>query len=179
MDSSTKALLNRAGYGDKEAASELLKLHYKKIYSYLRRCCGNTHIAEDLTQETFSKVWSSLRTFRGRCSFYSWICKIAYHEYVNWIRVKDRYEYQYSAWWEDIQDTNPGPHILAVEKQQAEMLYNLVEQMMEKEKQVIHLHYYQGLSIRETAYVLDIATSTVKYRLRNAIKQLRREIKTL
>jgi len=48
-----------------------------------------------------------------------------------------------------------------------------VDQLDEDKKLVVHLHYYQGLSIRETAKVLDVATSTVKYRLREVFKILR------
>jgi DNA-directed RNA polymerase specialized sigma24 family protein len=40
----------------------------------------------------------------------------------------------------------------------------------------VHLHYYQGLSISQTAKVLDVATSTVKYRLREVFKILRAKI---
>jgi RNA polymerase sigma-70 factor (ECF subfamily) len=51
-----------------------------------------------------------------------------------------------------------------------------VDQLDEDKKQIVHLHYYQGLSIRETAKVLGIATSTVKYRLREVFKILRAKI---
>jgi RNA polymerase sigma factor (sigma-70 family) len=48
-----------------------------------------------------------------------------------------------------------------------------VDQLDEDKRHVVHLHYYQGLSLRETAKVLNIATSTVKYRLREVLKTLR------
>jgi RNA polymerase sigma factor (sigma-70 family) len=48
-----------------------------------------------------------------------------------------------------------------------------VGRLDEDKKHVVHLHYYQGLSIRETAKVLNVATSTVKYRLREVFKTLR------
>jgi RNA polymerase sigma-70 factor (ECF subfamily) len=55
-------------------------------------------------------------------------------------------------------------------------LYKAVDQLDEDKKHVVHLHYYQGLSIRETAKVLDVATSTVKYRLREVLRILRAKI---
>jgi RNA polymerase sigma factor (sigma-70 family) len=48
-----------------------------------------------------------------------------------------------------------------------------VDLLDEDKKHVVHLHYYQGLSIRETAKVLNVATSTVKYRLREVMKILK------
>ncbi len=47
----------------------------------------------------------------------------------------------------------------------------------EDKKQTVHLHYYQGLSLRETAKVLSVATSTVKYRLREVLKSLKVEVR--
>ena len=55
----------------------------------------------------------------------------------------------------------------------AQQLYEVVDRLDEDKKQAVHLHYYQGLSLRETAKVLDIATSTVKYRLREVMKILK------
>jgi RNA polymerase sigma-70 factor (ECF subfamily) len=67
----------------------------------------------------------------------------------------------------------PGPFENAVEREQAGQLYQWVDQLDEETRETMHLHYYQGLSINETAEALNIATSTVKYRLRAALDFLR------
>jgi RNA polymerase sigma factor (sigma-70 family) len=58
----------------------------------------------------------------------------------------------------------------------AKHLYKAVEQLDDGKKHVVHLHYYQGLSLRQTAKVLNISISTVKYRLREVIKTLREQL---
>ena len=73
-------------------------------------------------------------------------------------------------------DTNPGPLTNAAERQLAQQLYEAITKLDESKRYVVHLHYYQGLSIRETAKVLDIATSTVKSRLREVCKILRTKV---
>ena len=60
MDRRIKSLCKRACRADRSAACELLRMHYKDVYAYLRRLCINQADAEDLTQQTFLKVWSSL-----------------------------------------------------------------------------------------------------------------------
>jgi RNA polymerase sigma-70 factor (ECF subfamily) len=55
----------------------------------------------------------------------------------------------------------------------AKHLYETVDQLDEDKRNIVHLHYYQGLSIRETSKVLGVATSTVKYRLREVLRILR------
>lgn len=163
----------RAQSGDTAAASELLELFYTKIYTYLRRLCQTTADAEDLTQETFAKTWNDLPNFKARSTFNSWIHRIAYNTFVDWLRRNRSATYQPQFWWDSIEDKDPGPLNQLHQKLLTEKLYQAVEDLGEDKREIVHLRYYQRLSIKETAFVLDIATSTVKYRLRQAIKELK------
>ncbi|MEA3225469.1 MAG: RNA polymerase sigma factor [Planctomycetota bacterium] len=174
MDSQIKKLLKRARKADTHAASELLRIYYEDVYSYLRRLCGNQADAEDLTQQTFLKVWSSLDHFKGRSRFSTWLHRIAYNCYVDWRRRNTGGTLNLpDQWWLECVDDNPGPFSNLAERQLTQRLYEAVDQLEENKKQTVHLHYYQGLSLRETAKVLGVATSTVKYRLREVFKILR------
>lgn len=174
MDTRIKTLCRRAKKADKDAVCELLKIYYAEIYSYLRRLCGSRHDAEDLTQQTFLKAWSSLDGFAGRSKFSTWLYRIAHNTFIDWQRRNTGSTQSCSdQWWQECIDQNPGPFANLAERQLAQRLYEAVGRLDEDKKHVVHLHYYQGLSIRETAKVLDIATSTVKYRLREVFKALR------
>ena len=70
-------------------------------------------------------------------------------------------------------DTHPGPCANAADRQMAQRLYAAVDQLDDDQRHVVHLHYYQQLSLRQTAQVLDVATSTVKRRLREVLRILR------
>ena len=177
LENQIKSLCRRAKKADKNAASELLKIYYADIYAYLRRLCGNNgnnHDAEDLTQQTFLKVWSSLNGFAGRSKFSTWLYRIAHNAYIDWQRRSSRSIQPHTdQWWQGCIDQNPGPFANVAERQLAQRLYEAVDELDEDKKHVVHLHYYQGLSLRETAKVLDVATSTVKYRLREVMKILK------
>ncbi len=174
MDNQIKSLCRRAKKADKNAACELLKIYYPDIFAYLRRLCGSRHDAEDLTQQTFLKVWSSLDGFAGRSKFSTWLYRIAHNTYLDWLRKNAAgTQSRPDQWWQERIDKNHGPFINLVERQLAQRLYQAVDRLDEDRKHVVHLHYYQGLSIRQTAKVLNIATSTVKYRLREVFKILR------
>lgn len=177
MSTRIKTLCKRTKKADKDAACELLKIYYADIYSYLRRLCGSRDDAEDLTQQTFLKVWSSLDGFTGRSKFSTWLYKIAHNTFLDWLR-KDTAGVQsrMDQWWQDCIDQNPGPFANLAKTQLAQHLYEVVDQLDDDKKHIVHLHYYQGLSLRETAKVLNIATSTVKYRLREVFKILRVKI---
>ncbi len=166
-------LCAQAQSGDTAAASELIALFYERIFSYFRRQCGSNEDAEDLTQKTFCKVWRSLGSYQGRSSFSTWIHGVAYHVYVDWRRRKNISDQQTDEWWETCAADAPGPFENAAEKEMAHQLYAWVNELEEDVRCVIHLHYFQGLSLNETGEALNIATSTVKYRLRNALKFLK------
>ena len=174
MNSQVKKLLKRARKSDTNAASQLLTVYYEDIYSYLRRLCGSRADAEDLTQQTFLKVWSSLDRFKGRSRFSTWLHRIAYNCYIDWQR-RDPGNVQSNTdqWWRERTDRNPGPVEGLAQRQLSRQLYEAVDRLDEDKKQTVHLHYYQGLSLRETAKVLGVATSTVKYRLREVLRILR------
>jgi len=174
MEKRMKSLCRRAKRGDREAACEMLKICYPDVFAYLRRLCGSQNDAEDLTQQTFVKVWSSLESFAGRSKFSTWLHAIAHNIYIDWQRRGPSGVRNYpDPWWDECIDTNPGPSTDAADRQTAQRLYEAVDQLDEDQRHVVHLHYYQGLSIRETAKVLNVATSTVKYRLREVLRILR------
>ncbi len=174
MKTRIKTLCRRAKKADKDAACELLKIYYAEVYAYLRRLCGSRDDAEDLTQQTFLKAWSSLDGFAGRSKFSTWLYRIAHNTFIDWHRRNTGSTQSCpDQWWQECIDQNPGPFANLAERQLAQRMYEAVGRLDEDKKQVVHLHYYQGLSIRETAKVLDIATSTVKYRLREVFKALR------
>ena len=166
-------LCKLAQSGDTDAASQLLQLFYKKIYSYLRRLSGSNTDAMDLTQQTFVKVWQKLDGFKGHCTFNSWVHRIAYNTFVDWLRAKKASVPGQQAWWGSLEDTNPGPLKRLEQKQITEKLYKAVESLDKDKRATIHLRYYQQLSIKEAAFVLGVSSRVVKYRLKIALKELK------
>ncbi len=171
-------LCEQARQGDLAAASELIGLFYERIFIWLRRLSGQEADAEDLTQKAFCKAWESLGSYERRCSFSTWIHRIAYHTYVDWRRQQlGRLSYPSDAWWETCKSSAPSPFEDAMDRDVARLLYAAVEQLDEGIKPVIYLHYYDGLSLKETSEILEISTSTVKYRLREALRHLKSKLK--
>jgi RNA polymerase sigma-70 factor (ECF subfamily) len=173
MKDNVEQLCDRAREGDLASASELVSHFYQRIYAYFRRLCGSDDDAADLTQKTFSKGWQSLSSYRQTSTFSTWLHGIAHHVYADWRRKRSAGELQTDDWWNACPDESPTPYEDAAEKELARQLYQWVDQLDEEKKQAVHLHYYQNLSLSETADALGIATSTVKYRLREALEFLR------
>jgi RNA polymerase sigma-70 factor, ECF subfamily len=162
--------------GDRELCEGLLRLHYKPIYAYLRRLCGNTEEAQDLSQETFAKVWKALTVQRRSGNLRAWIYCIARNTWLDSRRKSGRMESRSDDWWESLPDPDNNERSAMEDREIVEILARKVKDLAKDRREAIILHYYQGLTLRETAEVLEVATSTVKYRLREAIKTLREQM---
>ena len=173
MSDASEILCERAQKGDVAAASDLVSLFYQRIFAYLRRLSGNDEDAADLTQKTFSRTWQSLPSYQRRSSFSTWLHGIAHHVYLDWRRKRNPGEAQTDEWWETLAGDSPTPFEDTSERELARQLYRWVDGLDDDKKQTVHLHYYQNLTLNETAEVLGVAVSTVKYRLREALDFLR------
>lgn len=173
MSDPAELLCERARAGDAAAASELVTAFYQRIFAYLRRLSGNDDDAADLTQKTFARTWQSLASYQKRSSFSTWLHGIAHHVYLDWRRKRTVGDAQTDEWWEAQSDDAPSPFDRTAERELARELYRWVDALDGDKKQTVHLHYYQNLTLKETAEVLGVAVSTVKYRLREALDFLR------
>jgi len=178
MEPDTNRVLEKARRGDTSAGSDLIELFYARVYAFLRRLSGNDADAADLTQRTFGRVWQSLQTFAGRSTVSSWIHGIAYHVYVDWRRTDHRAEPRSDEWWALRPDVAARPDELASQADLSFAIYASVDKLEPDLRDTIHLHYYQGLTIEETAEALGVATSTIKYRQRQALVQLQKKFAT-
>ncbi len=176
MSEPATELIEAACRGDESAATQLVELSYGRIYAFLRRLTANEADAADLTQRTFSRMWQALPTFAGRSSVASWIHGIAYHVYVDWRRTNRHVEARSNEWWANCPSTEVSPDQIVDRRDLQDRVYATVDELDAELRETVHLHYYQDLSLEETATALGVAASTVKYRLRSALAKLQRHL---
>jgi RNA polymerase sigma-70 factor (ECF subfamily) len=174
MQSDDAQLVESVCRGEYAAATELVERFYERIFAFLRRLCGSDADAADLTQRTFGRVWTALPQFEKRASFNSWIHSIAYRLFLDWYKSQGRLEVRSNEWWELHPAVEPGPDETLCRRDAATHLFTCVEILAKELRETVHLHYYQNLTLQETADAMGIATSTVKYRLRQALDHLKK-----
>lgn len=138
----------------------------------LRTCYMYLHdkaLAEDATQETFLKAYKALDSFRGESSEKTWLMRIA----MNTCRDMRR-----SAWFRYMDrsveiERLPQP-TRAFEFMEADELTQAILMLPAKHKEVVLLHFYQDMTMREIASVLDLSASTVQKRLKTACSKLKK-----
>jgi RNA polymerase sigma-70 factor, ECF subfamily len=173
MQDPAKPWIEAARAGDLEAASRLIDHFHEPVYAFLRRLSGSDHDAVELTQRTFCKVWAALAGFEGRSTASSWMHGIAYRTFADWVRAERRRQPMPDAWWASLPDEAEGPDRQSAAAHDRSAIYAEVDRLEPELRDTLHLHYYQGLSIEETAAALEVATSTVKHRVRRALDLIR------
>ena len=176
MKPDANQLVETAQRGDRAATVGLIELFYERIYAFLRRLADNDADAADLTQRTFGRVWQALPTFAGRSSVSSWMHGIAYHVYVDWRRADRHTEPRSNEWWAARPSPEALPDEIVAHADLAAAIYGSVDELEPDLRHPVQLHYYQDLTLQETADAMGVATSTVKYRLRQALAELQRKL---
>ena len=124
-------------------------------------------LAEDAVQETFLKAYKALGQFRGESSEKTWLFRIG----MNVCRDMRR------GRWVRYVDLRVTPDTLPIPAGEAEEDYEELAQAIvllpDKYKEVILLHYYQNMNVRETAQALGLAPSSVSNRLKKAHARLK------
>ena len=88
VDVSDLELVKRCQEGQAEAFDELVTRYRTRIFAMIYNMVHNVQDAWDLAQESFIKAWKSIKRFRGRSSFYTWMYRIAMNVTIDWLRKK-------------------------------------------------------------------------------------------
>jgi RNA polymerase sigma-70 factor (ECF subfamily) len=154
-----------------EAIAALLPRYRRKVfglaYSYLR----NRDAAEDVTQEVFIKIWRAFSSYDGRASLSTWIYTITRNASLSALRTQRSHaslsDPDRMAEVDSIGETSGAEaHV------DAASLLKMVDQLPEKQRQVVLLFYMQEQSHEEVASMLAMPTGTVKTLLHRARARL-------
>jgi RNA polymerase sigma-70 factor (ECF subfamily) len=162
-------LIERTGRGDAAAFEELYRRFARPVLAMARRQLGDYGRAEDATQETFAAVWRSARSYRrDRGNASAWLYAVARHAIID--RARQRTEPAAEAPDEPAPDADP--------EERAELswvtwrVHSALERLPERERVVLELAYWSGLSQTEIASYLDVPLGTVKTRTRAGLARL-------
>jgi RNA polymerase sigma-70 factor (ECF subfamily) len=167
-----KRLARRIEAGDHDACRELVRVHHAAVYRLLVRFCRHVATAEDLTQETFMTAWTRIGTFSGSASLGTWLHQIAYRKFLDWQRRPRLAGVEHNG--ADVRSgfrAEPLAEVMADE--QSARIERAVGGLGPDDREVIVLHYLQGLSLRQVSVVLDQPVGTVKWRVSQALGRLR------
>jgi RNA polymerase sigma-70 factor (ECF subfamily) len=179
-----KELVGLAKAGDTGAFGELMLRYQNKIYRLARRMTETDEDAEDVLQEAFIKAFKSLRGFRGRSKFSTWLYRIAVNLALMKLRRKKLDSVSLDepvttgegAVQRDIEDDALDPLERLIEMESLEILDEAISGLPPSYRAVFVLRHVEGLSTEETARILKITVPAVKSRLHRTRQTLREKL---
>jgi RNA polymerase sigma-70 factor (ECF subfamily) len=180
------ALIARCQRADVAAFNEIVARYKGKIYSYILRMTGNAEDAEDLTQEVFVKMYTSIHSFRAEASLSTWLFRIAGNLCVDAFRRKKIRPTALSLDAGLGEDENEGlevcdnelaPERLLHRKELAGRIEAAIASLPPKLRSAIVLHDVEGMSYEEISAVENIPLGTVKSRIFNGRVALRESLR--
>lgn len=162
-------LVQRAKAGDEAAFEELLILHTEQLYRTAYLYVGNREDALDVVQETSYKAYVGLKKLKEVEYFSTWLIRILIRTSYECIRKKKKISFVEE---ENVQVLNEADRNLSNSE-----LLKAVQQLRKKYRDVILLHYFQELTVKEVSQVLVIPEGTVKTYLFRGRKQLKKILK--
>ena len=151
---------------------DLIRAEQESLRRFLLALCsGDQQTADDIAQDALIRAYVASGSYLGLSKFNTWLFKIAYNCYIDHHR-KFRPETISTDSSQAQCVPSPDETDVAFEYQQ---LYQALDQLSEKEKASIVLHYFEDLSIKEISSILQIPIGTVKYHLsvgRNHLKKI-------
>lgn len=174
-------LVARTQAGEAAAFDELVVKYTPRLYGLVYNMTSNHEDTNDLLQDVFSKAYKSIRGFRGKSSFYTWIHSIAVNMTLNFLKKRGR---RFNLSLDDV-DTSIQNDKEFLELTQtsspvreadlSELQRRLNEAMMklsDEHRAVVTMFHIQGMPHAEISKILKVSEGTVRSRLFYANRQL-------
>ena len=183
-EKSDQKLLNCYLSGDRNAISQLIERHSRRVRDYIQMMVKDGDVADDIFQETFIKavrvIDEGRYTDNGR--FLSWILRIAHNQVIDHFRAQkqNRQLNEAEAGYDVLGTLRLAERTVEDEivcEQIASDVRRMVELLPDEQREVVMMRYYSGLSFKEIAEQTGVSINTALGRMRYALINLRKMIK--
>jgi RNA polymerase sigma-70 factor (ECF subfamily) len=183
VDVSELELVRRCQAGQAEAFDELVTRYRTRIFAMIYNMVHNEQDAWDLAQESFIKAWKSIKRFRGRSSFYTWMYRIVMNVTIDWLRKKQvkgaGVEFDDALQLREIDPASktvpkadPLPHERMERAEVRAKIDKAIAQLSPEHRAVILMKEIEEMQYHEIAETLGCSIGTVMSRLFYARKKL-------
>lgn len=166
---------------DQAAYVQLVDRWQKPILGLCARMTGDSHLGEDLKQETFARVFTKRKEYRPEAKFSTWLWRIALNLCYDELRKRHRRPEQSleendneNDWLSGFASEDLSPDVSLVAREEGEIVSQALQRLPEPLRTVLVLRYCEGLKLREVAEILDIPQTTASSRIAVALSAMTR-----
>lgn len=169
-------LMKRIQARDDDALEELYDLYKCLLLGVILSIVKKREEAEDILQEIFVKIWEKADSFdQERGNVYSWIVRLARNKAIDHIRSKQKKQSASTPKpFFSLEDDTYDPMETTMFSDRTELVKKALDEIPEKQHEVIKIAYYRGLTQSQIAGHLGIPLGTVKTRTRQGMMELKR-----
>lgn len=149
---------------------ELYELHFHKTYQYIRYMVSNAQLAEDLTQDTFLRIYKSHT--ENVANFQTYIRQVARNLVYDYYRKKALIQWLPFKSAPEQQEFIYVPHEWLVQEEARKQLYEALQQLKPVQREVIIYRKIEELSIQETCDIMGLTAMKIANTQRSAMKAL-------
>ena len=174
-------LISKVLSGDDEAFTALVRKHQKSVHALAWRKIGDFHIAEEITQDVFLRVYKHLPKLKDPKQFFGWLYVTTDRLCNTWLRKnKSPTESLEDVPMADIEKTFYEHYVSAEQEKNAqghrsELVRKLLEKLPESERTVMTLYYLGEMTAKEIGKFLGVSVNTVTSRLQRARERLQQD----
>lgn len=144
------------------------------VYTLALRIVKNEEDAEEVSQDTFIKVYQSIGGFKGDSKLSTWLYRVAYHKSLDYVKKNKRKPQTTQLEWEQLSNIQMAEsawdHMETMERK--EIIQKALGRLQGEDGVILSLFYFESLSLKEISEVLNITINTVKVRLHRSRKRL-------
>jgi RNA polymerase sigma-70 factor, ECF subfamily len=161
----------------------LTQRHLGALYNFVFKYIHTIAETEDVTQETFLKIWKNIHKFDNRFKFKTWAYTIAKNTALDALKKKGLIpfsamnEEEEKTLFNSLTDKNPLPEEVLGQIEDMEIISRAIEQIPEDYQKIIKMYYFEGLNLRQASEKMKKSINTVKTRHRRALMYLKKLIK--
>jgi RNA polymerase sigma-70 factor (ECF subfamily) len=184
VELSDAELVRRCMDRDAAAVRVLTQRYNQRLYRVVRSILGDAAEAEDAVQDVYLKAFGAFERFRGESGIGTWLTRIAINEALGRVRRRK----PTVAWEADAEpalqphtlyrspSASPDPEITMAQQELQSLVERSIDALPEPYRLVFVARFVEGMSVEETADLLEIRPETVKTRAHRARRRLRLDL---
>lgn len=167
----------------RDAFDQLYDRHARLVYSFAKRVCGEEALAREVVQLVFTRLWITKAEFdAGKGSFTSWLITVTRHIAIDVLRKERRHRgaVPIEEFTERPAESGSNdPETVLIHNSRHSEIATAARSLSVTQQRVIELLYWKGYTLQEIAEMGGEPVGTVKNRLHQALKTLRRNLQGL
>lgn len=176
-------LMRHIREGRREALTQLYDRHARLVYSFAVRVSGDEALAREIVQLVYTRLWTTKAEFdSGKGTFTSWLITMTRNISIDVLRRERRHQSMVSIdeWNETPGSTDSNdPETILMHSDRQKVIARASRRLSQPQQRVIELLYWKGYTLQEIAQMGGEPVGTVKNRLHQALKTLRRHLQGL